>query len=162
VRACAHALPARLRARLRARLPACVPACVPACLPACLPACPPACPGRLRARPSVEMHVVRVRLDELDTLSSVRVLLPTDVRAADERHHVLKSALEVLRRFEGAPPTLDARDDLAIHDATYHKAAKKVRGTQPGAQARRQAGRRAGAQALRQPGAQAGCEAVRV
>ncbi|KAG8468908.1 hypothetical protein KFE25_007426 [Diacronema lutheri] len=75
---------------------------------------------------SAEMQVVRVRLDELDSVSSVRVLLPRDVRSADERHRVLKSALEVLRRFDGHAPLLDAKDDLGVTDPTYYKAQRKA------------------------------------
>lgn len=75
---------------------------------------------------AAEMQVVRVRLDELDVLSSVRVLLPRDVRAADDRHRVLKSALEVLRRFEGDAPALDPKDDLGVTDAVYYRALRKA------------------------------------
>ncbi|KAJ1633878.1 hypothetical protein T492DRAFT_977755 [Pavlovales sp. CCMP2436] len=73
-----------------------------------------------------EMQVVRVKLDELDVVSSVRVLLPKDLRSPDERHRVLKSVLEVLRRFEHTPPPLDSKDDLGIADPAYYKLANKA------------------------------------
>lgn len=77
-----------------------------------------------------ELVVVRVRLDELDELSSVRVHLPKEVRTADARCAVLKTAVEVVRRFDGGVPSLDAKDDLHIAEGRYFKLCRKLEGVE--------------------------------
>jgi ATP-dependent RNA helicase DOB1 len=72
-------------------------------------------------------RVLRVNLTQLDSLSSVRVYLPDNLKASVEaRARALASAREVLRRFpEGVPP-LRAEEDMKVDSKRFRSLELKI------------------------------------
>ncbi|OQS00492.1 DEAD/DEAH box RNA helicase [Thraustotheca clavata] len=89
----------------------------------------PAAPGSW-THPKSEMKICPVPLARIDTLSSLRVYIPKDLRPLDARMAVAKSLAEVMRRFPQGVPLLDPLEDMAIDDPAYKKLAIKVSDTQ--------------------------------
>jgi hypothetical protein len=73
-------------------------------------------PEPARDLESAELHVLPLSLADVQTLSTVRVSLPKDLRTPDSRHSVLKVLREVKRRFPEGVPQLHPFDDLAIEE----------------------------------------------
>ena len=71
-------------------------------------------PEPARDSDNAEPHVVTLGLAEMESLSSVRVSLPKDLRSADGRYSVLKVLREVERRFPDGMPQLHPLEDLKI------------------------------------------------
>jgi ATP-dependent RNA helicase DOB1 len=83
----------------------------------------PVAPGAPGAAPAV----IPVGLHELAALSSVRVHLPRDLRAAEARALGARVLAEVARRFGAAgPPLLDPVRDMGASDGRYAKAAARL------------------------------------
>lgn len=73
-----------------------------------------------------EMQVVPVMLHLLTSISSVRLYIPKDLRPFDNRQLMLKSILEVQKRFPDGVPPLDPIDDMGIKDPALKKVIQKV------------------------------------
>lgn len=54
-----------------------------------------------------EMKLVAIDLENITQISSVRILIPEDLKSYDNRQSVGKSIREVLRQFENKVPLLD-------------------------------------------------------
>ncbi|CAM9550611.1 unnamed protein product [Laminaria digitata] len=67
------------------------------------------------------MRVVHFNLDSMLDLSSVRLLLPKDLRAVEGRAAVAKSMKEAFRRFGGEVPKLQPIADMRIQDPSMEK-----------------------------------------
>lgn len=80
--------------------------------------CPPGKKG--------EMQVVPILVHLIQSISSVRLYIPKDLRSPDSRLSVLKSIQEVLRRFSGALPPLDPIDDMGIREKGLKEVIKKI------------------------------------
>lgn len=73
-----------------------------------------------------EMRVVPVLLPMLDGISTVRIHMPSDLRAKDKRALVRRTVQEVTRRFPDGIPHLDPSKDLQIEDPAFTKLLKKA------------------------------------
>ncbi|XP_060927108.1 exosome RNA helicase MTR4 [Limanda limanda] len=73
-----------------------------------------------------EMMVVPVMLHLLNSISSVRLYIPKDLRPFDNRQLMLKSIQEVQKRFPDGVPLLDPVDDMGIKDPGLKKVIQKV------------------------------------
>jgi len=90
--------------------------------------------------PAVEFRVVRVPLEQLDCMSSIRVYLPKDLNPLEARVRCGASVREVLKRFEERSkeqqneekeekvviPMLDAEKDMKVTDKNYAKTVQKI------------------------------------
>lgn len=90
--------------------------------------------------PAVEFRVVRVPLEQLDCMSSIRVYLPKDLHPLEARVRCGASVREVLKRFEERSkeqrneekeekvviPMLDAEKDMKVTDKSYAKTVQKI------------------------------------
>ena len=90
--------------------------------------------------PAVEFRVVRVPLEQLDCMSSIRVYLPKDLHPLEARVRCGASVREVLKRFEERSkeqqneekeekvviPMLDAEKDMKVTDKNYAKTVQKI------------------------------------
>ena len=73
-------------------------------------------------------RVLRVNLTQLDSLSSVRVYLPDNLKASVEaRARALASAREVLRRFPGGVPPLRAEEDMKMDSKRFRSLELKIK-----------------------------------
>jgi len=73
-----------------------------------------------------EMQVVPVLTTLLQSVSSIRLYLPKDLRPADARHTVYKSIQEVRKRFPDGVPSLDPIEDMNIKDDSLKKVVRKI------------------------------------
>ncbi|KAJ2857986.1 ATP-dependent RNA helicase mtr4 [Coemansia erecta] len=71
--------------------------------------------------------VVPVLLSAIDRLSSVRVHMPKDLRAASERRDMRKRIAEVSKRFSANIPLLDPINDMGITDDAFKTLVGKIR-----------------------------------
>jgi ATP-dependent RNA helicase DOB1 len=96
--------------------------------------------------PAVEFRVVRVPLEQLDCMSSIRVYLPKDLYPIEARTRCGASIREVLKRFDERSkeererkeqkeeeeedeiviPMLDAEKDMKVTDKAYAKTVQKI------------------------------------
>lgn len=74
-----------------------------------------------------EPAVVSVPLSQINSLSSVRLVIPKDLLPLEVRENTLKKVLEVLSRFakEGMP-LLDPEEDMKIQSHSYRKAVRRI------------------------------------
>lgn len=74
-----------------------------------------------------EPVVVSVSISQIDSLSSVRLIIPKDLLPLEIRENTLKKVLEVLSRFskEGMP-LLDPEEDMKVQSRSYEKAARRI------------------------------------
>ncbi|XP_009590222.1 DExH-box ATP-dependent RNA helicase DExH9-like isoform X1 [Nicotiana tomentosiformis] len=74
-----------------------------------------------------EPAVVSLPLSQIDSLSSVRLVIPKDLLPSEVRENTLKKVSEVLNRFsrEGMP-LLHPEDDMKVQSSTYRKASSKL------------------------------------
>lgn len=74
-----------------------------------------------------EPAVVSVPLLQINSLSSVRLVIPKDLLPLEVRENTLKKVLEVLSRFakEGMP-LLDPEEDMKIQSHSYRKAVRRI------------------------------------
>ena len=77
---------------------------------------------------STEPRVVRVPLEQLDVLSSVRVYLPKDLYPREARDQCISSVGEVMKRFPEGIPELHPEKDLKITSDTFIKLLKRIDG----------------------------------
>jgi ATP-dependent RNA helicase DOB1 len=77
---------------------------------------------------SSEPRVIRVPLEQLDVLSSVRVYLPKDLHPREARDQCISSVGEVIKRFPDGVPVLDATRDLKIDSENFSKLLKRIDG----------------------------------
>eukprot|EP00002_Diphylleia_rotans_P027081 TRINITY_DN541_c0_g1_i1.p1 TRINITY_DN541_c0_g1~~TRINITY_DN541_c0_g1_i1.p1 ORF type:complete len:1028 (-),score=254.82 TRINITY_DN541_c0_g1_i1:2032-5115(-) len=73
-----------------------------------------------------EMQVVPVSLALLNGFSSLRIVIPKDLRSSESRQSVGKSLREVLRRFPSGIPMLDPIQDMKIEDEVFKASVRKV------------------------------------
>ena len=71
-------------------------------------------------------QVVPVLLSLVTNISSVRLYIPKDLRPPDNRMTVLKSVLEVQKRFPDGLPQLDPIEDMGIKDKTFASVIKVI------------------------------------
>lgn len=71
--------------------------------------------------------VISVPISQIDSLSSIRVIIPKDLLPKEVRENTLKKVSEVLSRFakEGIP-LLDPEDDMKVQSSSYRKAARRI------------------------------------
>ncbi|DAZ96390.1 TPA: hypothetical protein N0F65_010757 [Lagenidium giganteum] len=74
-----------------------------------------------------EMKICPVPLEMLDSLSSLRVYIPKDLRTLDSRQSVGKSVREVMRRFPQGVPLLDPVEDMDIKDEQFTRVVEKIK-----------------------------------
>ena len=74
-------------------------------------------------------RVLRVNLTQLDSLSSVRVYLPDNLKASVEARAraALRAAREVLRRFPGGVPPLRAEEDMKVDSKRFRSLELKIK-----------------------------------
>ncbi|PIA59509.1 hypothetical protein AQUCO_00400415v1 [Aquilegia coerulea] len=74
-----------------------------------------------------EPAVVSVPITQIDSLSSVRIIIAKDLLSYEARENTLKKVSEVLSRFskEGIPP-LDPEEDMKVQSNDYKKKARRV------------------------------------
>jgi ATP-dependent RNA helicase DOB1 len=75
---------------------------------------------------SSEPRVIRVPLEQLDVLSSVRVYLPKDLHPREARDQCISSVGEVIKRFPDGVPVLDGEKDLKINSENFTKLLKRI------------------------------------
>ncbi|CAM9166887.1 unnamed protein product [Scytosiphon promiscuus] len=68
-----------------------------------------------------EMRIMRFTLGSMVEMSSVRLLMPPDLRAAERRAAVAESMKEAVRRLEGKVPTLHPIADMRLQDPSLEK-----------------------------------------
>lgn len=91
----------------------------------------PAPLGTLGAASSkYEMKICPVPLGLVDSISSLRVFIPKDLRTVESRLSIGKSVKEVLRRFSEGPPLLDPIEDLAIENEEFTQIIKQLSETE--------------------------------
>ncbi|KAL8942654.1 MAG: hypothetical protein Q9211_001300 [Gyalolechia sp. 1 TL-2023] len=73
-----------------------------------------------------QMQVVPCMLTCLDTIGHVRVVLPKDLKPAEDRNYVRKALDEVKRRFPDGMPILDPIENMGIKDASFKKLIRKI------------------------------------
>eukprot|EP00698_Gefionella_okellyi_P004389 TRINITY_DN14051_c0_g1_i1.p1 TRINITY_DN14051_c0_g1~~TRINITY_DN14051_c0_g1_i1.p1 ORF type:complete len:1036 (-),score=267.67 TRINITY_DN14051_c0_g1_i1:35-2956(-) len=83
---------------------------------------PRPCPDGAKA----EMNVIPVLLPLLESIGSVRVYMPKDLRSAESRQSVLKSVTAVKQRFPDGIPVLDPIEDMHITDDEFGKLVRKI------------------------------------
>jgi len=76
------------------------------------------------------MHVLPVPLIHLDSLSSIRLKMPTDLRQGDARFGVLKVLREVHRRYPDGPPLLAPKEEMQVADAEVGPLQRKLESMQ--------------------------------
>ena len=73
-------------------------------------------------------RVLKLRLTQLDALSSVRIYLPDNLRAsAEARARAVASAREVLRRFPDGVPCLRAEEDMKVDSKRFRSLDGKIK-----------------------------------
>lgn len=77
-----------------------------------------------------EMKICPVPLGLVDSISSLRVFIPKDLRTVESRLSIGKSVKEVLRRFPEGPPLLDPIEDLAIENEEFTQIIKQLTETE--------------------------------
>ena len=77
---------------------------------------------------NTEPRVIRVPLEQLDVMSSVRVYLPKDLHPREARERCISSVGEVLKRFPEGIPLLDAESDMKIDSENFTKLLKRIDG----------------------------------
>lgn len=73
-----------------------------------------------------QMQVVPVMLNLLDSISSIRIYIPKDLRSQENRQSVGKSVQEVQKRFKDGIPVLDPIEDMKISDPQLQKVVRKI------------------------------------
>ncbi|CAM9721618.1 unnamed protein product [Chrysoparadoxa australica] len=68
-----------------------------------------------------ERKVIPVSLKDLESISSIRIYMPKDLRPRDSRDAVFKSIREILRRFPDGVPMPDPVKDLGITSDAFTK-----------------------------------------
>ncbi|XP_042509096.1 DExH-box ATP-dependent RNA helicase DExH9-like [Macadamia integrifolia] len=76
---------------------------------------------------SGESIVISVHLAQIDSLSSIRLIIPKDLLPLQARENTLKKISEVLSRFakEGMP-LLDPEEDMKVPSNLYKKAVRRI------------------------------------
>lgn len=72
------------------------------------------------------MEVVPVTMATLDSISSVRIKLPADMKTLDQRLDVRKTVEEVKRRFPDGIPSLDPVKNMGIKDESFKNLVKVI------------------------------------
>jgi ATP-dependent RNA helicase DOB1 len=65
------------------------------------------------------MEVVPCILSTVDSISSVRIQLPRELRTVDQRYDLRKTLEEVKRRFPDGVPSLDPVKSMGIKDESF-------------------------------------------
>lgn len=74
-----------------------------------------------------EPAVISVPISQIDSLSSVRLIIPKDLLPLEARENTLKKVSEVLFRFaKGGIPPLDPEDDMKVQSSSYKKAVRRI------------------------------------
>ncbi|KAL7304922.1 hypothetical protein TKK_0002720 [Trichogramma kaykai] len=81
--------------------------------------CPPDSKG--------EMEVVPVMHTLIHQISSLRLYIPADLRTSDQRRSVLKTLLEVRKRFPDGPPLLNPLTDMKIDNPAFSDIVKRIK-----------------------------------
>lgn len=80
---------------------------------------------RTEPRPCIsgvgDMVVIACPLSAIDGLSSARIFVPKEIKSVDSRQQILKTVLEILKRFPDGPPLLDPVRDMQIKDESFVK-----------------------------------------
>jgi hypothetical protein len=72
------------------------------------------------------MEVVPVTMATIDSISSVRIKLPADMKTLDQRLDVRKTVEEVKRRFPDGIPSLDPVKNMGIKDESFKNLVKVI------------------------------------
>ncbi|KAL8541877.1 hypothetical protein ACS0TY_002938 [Phlomoides rotata] len=75
-----------------------------------------------------EPAVISIQISQqIDSLSSIRLVIPKDLLPLESRENTLKKVTEVLTRFakEGIP-LLDPEDDMKVQSSSYRKATRRI------------------------------------
>ncbi|XP_031394720.1 DExH-box ATP-dependent RNA helicase DExH9 [Punica granatum] len=74
-----------------------------------------------------EPVVVSVPLSQINSLSSVRLIIPKDLLPLEVRENTLKKVSEVLSRFaKQGLPLLDPEEDMKVQSSSYRKAVRRI------------------------------------
>ncbi|XP_057976386.1 DExH-box ATP-dependent RNA helicase DExH9 isoform X2 [Malania oleifera] len=75
---------------------------------------------------SGEPIVVSVPISQIDSLSSIRLIISKDLLPVETREHTLKKVLEILSRFSKGVPLLDPEDDMKVQSGSFKKTARRL------------------------------------
>ncbi|KFY03503.1 hypothetical protein V495_05881 [Pseudogymnoascus sp. VKM F-4514 (FW-929)] len=73
-----------------------------------------------------KMEIVPILLSCIESIGHVRIFLPKDLKAADQRNTVRKSLDEVKRRFPDGIAVLDPIENMGIKDESFKKLLRKI------------------------------------
>jgi ATP-dependent RNA helicase DOB1 len=68
-----------------------------------------------------KMEVVPVSLSCMESISHIRIFLPTDLKSIEQRNTVKKAIAEVKRRFPDGIAVLDPIENMGITDESFKK-----------------------------------------
>ncbi|KAK3109955.1 ATP-dependent RNA helicase mtr4 [Teratosphaeriaceae sp. CCFEE 6253] len=73
-----------------------------------------------------KLEVVPVMNGTIDSISHLRIFLPTDLRPLEERNKVRKALDEIGRRFPDGVAVLDPIENMGIHDDEFKRTMRKI------------------------------------
>ncbi|KAL3635214.1 Exosome RNA helicase MTR4 [Castilleja foliolosa] len=74
-----------------------------------------------------EPAVITIPISQIDSLSSIRLVIPKDLLPLEARENTLKKVSEVLNRFaKDGMPRLDPEDDMKVQSSSYRKATRRI------------------------------------
>ncbi|KAL3651514.1 Exosome RNA helicase MTR4 [Castilleja foliolosa] len=74
-----------------------------------------------------EPAVITIPISQIDSLSSIRLVIPKDLLPLEARENTLKKVSEVLNRFaKDGMPRLDPEDDMGVQSSSYRKASRRI------------------------------------
>ncbi|XP_068654924.1 DExH-box ATP-dependent RNA helicase DExH9 [Aristolochia californica] len=74
-----------------------------------------------------EPVVLSLPISQIDSLSSVRLIIPKDLLPLEARENTLKKVSEVLKRFgKDGIPLLDPEEDMKVQSNSYKKAVRRI------------------------------------
>ena len=65
-------------------------------------------------------------LQQINTLASIRILIPNDLLPLEARENTLKKISEVLSRFPKGVPLLDPEEDMKVRNSMLIQFLKKI------------------------------------
>lgn len=65
------------------------------------------------------MEIIPCTLATIDSISSVRIQLPRELKTIEQRHDLRKTLEEVKRRFPDGVPSLDPIKSMGIKDESF-------------------------------------------
>lgn len=73
-----------------------------------------------------EMVLIPVAMNAIDSISSVRIFMPKELRLAEQKFSVWQTIQEVKKRFPDGPPLLDPVNDVGIKDPAFEALVRRI------------------------------------